>query len=87
MQPITHFAENAVLQLIDYIFLPNCLHDKIIFARTFDFDVDNTSDHQPIIMKLNYYLNGVQLSADPDSVSNLKQMINWSKFNQAFIKG
>ena len=37
---------------IDYIFLPNCLQDKIIFSRTFHFDVNNTSDHQPIIMKL-----------------------------------
>ena len=35
---------------IDYIFLPNRLQDKIVFARTFDFDVDNTSDHQPIIL-------------------------------------
>ena len=71
---------------IDYIVLPNCLQDKIIFAKTFNFDVDNTSDHQPIIMKLNYHSNGVQLSADLDSVSNLKQKINWSKFNQAFIQ-
>ena len=71
---------------IDYIFLPNCLQDKIIFARTFDFNVDNTSDHQLIIMKLNYHSNGVQLSADRDSVSNLKQKISWSKFNQAFIQ-
>ena len=62
------------------------MQDKIIFARTFDFNVDNTSDHQPIIMKLNYHSNGVQLSANRDSVSNLKQKINWSKFNQAFIK-
>ena len=37
-------------------------------------------------MKLNYHSNGVQLSADRDSVSNLKQKINWSKFNQAFIQ-
>ena len=71
---------------VDYIFLSNCLQDKIIFARTFDFDVYNTSDHQPIIMKLNYHSNGVQLSADPDSVSNLKQKINWSKFNQHFYR-
>ena len=62
------------------------MQDKIIFARTFDFDVDNTSDHQPVIMKLKYHSNGVQLSADRDSVSNLKQKINWSKFNQAFIR-
>ena len=71
---------------IDNIFLPNCLQDKIIFAGTFDFDVDNTSEHQPIILKLNYHSTNVQLSAKPDSVSNLKQKINWSKFNQAFIQ-
>ena len=68
------------------MFLPNCLQDKIIFAITFAFDVDNTSDHQPIILKLNYHSTDVQLSAEPDSVSNLKQKINWSKFNQAFIQ-
>ena len=69
---------------IDYIFLPNCLQDKIIFARTFDFDVDDTSDHQPIILKLNYHSTGIQQSADPDSVSNLKQKINWSKFKHLY---
>ena len=39
---------------IDYIFLPNCLQNKTISDRTSDFDVDNTSDHQPVILKLNY---------------------------------
>ena len=52
----------------------------------FDFEVDNTSDHQPIILKLNYHSTGIQLSANLDSVSNLKQKINWSKFNRAFIQ-
>ena len=66
--------------------MPDCLPDKIIFSRTFYFDVDNKSDHEPIILKLNYHLTGVQLSANPDSVSNLKQKINWLKFNQAFIQ-
>ena len=66
--------------------MPNCLQDKIIFARTFDFYVDNTSDHRPIILKLNYHSTNVQLSAKPDFVSNLKQKINWSKFDQTFIQ-
>ena len=44
------------------------------------------SDHQPTVLKLNYHSTGIQLSADPDSVSHLKQKINWSKFNQAFIQ-
>ena len=33
---------------IDYILLPNYLRNKIM-SKTFDFDADNTSDHQPII--------------------------------------
>ena len=37
-------------------------------------------------MKLNYHKIDVQLSAKPVSVSNLKQKINWSNFNQAFIQ-
>ena len=85
-QPWPQFQNGIRERSIDYIFLPNCLDDKIIFAGTFDFEVDNTSDHPPVIMTLNYHSNGVQLSADPDFVSNLKQKINWSKFNQAFIQ-
>ena len=67
---------------IDYIFFPV---RKVIFARTFDFD--NTSDHQPIILKLNYHSTDVQLPVKPDSVGNLKKKdLNWPKFNQAFIQ-
>ena len=45
---------------IDYILLPNYLHNKIM-SKTFDFVADNTSDHQPIILKLDYIM---QLSND-----------------------
>ena len=37
---------------IDYIFLPNCLQNSIVMSKTFDLDIDNTSDHQPVIAKL-----------------------------------
>ena len=57
----------------------------LLLARTFDSDVDNTSDHQPIILKLNYHSTDAHLSAKPDSVSNLKQKIDWSKFNQVLF--
>ena len=88
--PLAHATYNLFCgkyrSTIDYVFLLSCLQDKIIFPITFDFDVDNTSDHQPIILKLNYHWTGVQLSANPDSVRNLKQKIHWSKFNQDFVQ-
>ena len=39
---------------IDYIFLPNCLQNSIAISKTFDLDIDNTSDSQPVIAKLDY---------------------------------
>ena len=30
---------------LDYIFLPNCLLDNILMVKTFDLEIDNTSDH------------------------------------------
>ena len=68
---------------IDYILLPNYLRNKIIMSKTFDFDADNTSDHQPIILKLDYktQLSNDQLVVIPVS----KQKVHWSKFSQVAI--
>ena len=52
-------------------------------SKTFDFDVDNTSDHQPIILKLDYI---TQLSNDqPVVIPVRKQKVHWSKFSQEAI--
>ena len=68
---------------IDYILLPNYLRNKIIMSKTFDFDADNTSDHQPIIWKLDYK---TQLSNDqPVFIPVRKQKVHWSKFSQEAI--
>ena len=68
---------------IDYILLPNYLRNKIIMSKTFDFDADNTSDHQPIILKLDYI---TQLSNDqPVVIPVRKQKVHWSKFSQEVI--
>ena len=68
---------------IDCILLPNYLRNKIIMSRTFDFDADNTSDHQPIILKLDYI---TQLSNDqPVVIPVRKQKVHWSKFSQEAI--
>ena len=37
---------------LDYIFVPNCLLNNIDSAETFELDVDNTSDHSPILVNL-----------------------------------
>ena len=68
---------------IDYILLPNYLRNKIIMSKTFDFNADNTSDHQPIILKLDYI---TQLSNDqPVVIPVRKQKVHWSKFSQEAI--
>ena len=49
-------------------------------SKTFDFDADNTSDHQPIILKLDYI---TQPSNDqPVVIPVRKQKVHWSKFSQ-----
>ena len=63
---------------IDYILLPNYLRNKIIMSKTFDFDADNKSNHQPIILKLDYK---TQLSNDqPVVIPVREQKVHWSKF-------
>ena len=39
---------------LDYIFLPNCLLNNIDSPETFEQDVDNTSDHLPILVNLKF---------------------------------
>ena len=52
-------------------------------SKTFDFDADNTSDHQPIILKLDYK---TQLSNDqPVVIPVRKQKVHWSNFSQEAI--
>ena len=66
---------------LDYIFLPNCLLSSVKLAKTFDDDVDNTSDHLPIQLKLCYTVSDSVSTCDEgfkDSRSKLK--IHWSKF-------
>ena len=42
---------------INYILLPNCLHDSIVSCKTFEQTIENTSDHLPIQPKINFYDN------------------------------
>ena len=49
---------------IDYILLSNCLHDSIVSCKTFEQTIENTSDHLPVQLKINYNNSCTALSFD-----------------------
>ena len=69
---------------IVYIFLPNCLQNSIVMSKTFDLDIDNTSDHQPVIAKLDYSIPDV-LHGQHCLNSTTKQKIHWSNISQEIV--
>ena len=73
---------------LDYIFVTNCLLGNIISCKTFDVQIENTSDHLPITLELNYTASSLDIITDDfasDLASNPK--IDWSKFLQEEIRG
>ena len=72
---------------IDYILLPNCLHDSIVSCKTFEQTIENTSDHLPIQLKINFYDN----SCTPLSSDNCFEMaaksvkVRWSNHSTETI--
>ena len=55
MDPLIHFFSHCgrYRSTLDCIFVPNCLFNEIRSAKTFDLCAENTSDHLPIMVKLN----------------------------------
>ena len=71
---------------LDYIFLPNCLLSSIKLAKTFDDDVDNTSDHLPIQLKLcSTVSDSVSTCEESSKDSRSKLKIHLSKFPYEII--
>ena len=73
---------------LDYIFVPNCLINEIYSAKTFNLNVGNTSDHLPIMIKLNQskILDCVKILNDKYLTgSRSKTKILWSKFSSEKI--
>ena len=67
---------------IDYILLPNCLSDSIVSYKTFEHVIDNTSDHLPITLEINYSLNkNTALFSENLSETSFKNEIRWSNFS------
>ena len=72
---------------LDYILLLNCLFDSIIFCKTFRKSVfDNTSDHLPVMLKVEYHFNSHTLDHN-DATQNhaIKSKIMWSSFSKKEI--
>ena len=71
---------------IDYIFLPNCLFDSIVSSKVFEQTIDNTSDHLPVKLEINYSVNScAALSVDNSSNTGVRDKIRWSKFTMENI--
>ena len=71
---------------ISLYFIPNCLQNSIKSVKTFDDDVDNTSDHLPIQLKLCYTVSDSVSTCDESSKdSRSKLKIHWSKFPSEII--
>ena len=67
---------------IDYILLPNCLSDSIVSCKTFEHVIDNTSDHLPITLEINYSFNkNAALFSENSSETSFKNKIRWSTFS------
>ena len=73
---------------LDYIFLPNCLLDNILMVKTFDLEIDNTSDHVPIQLNVSY---SSRLLNEHDNQSidshGFEQKVHCSRFSQEEING
>ena len=69
---------------IDYKFLPYCLQNSIVMSKTFDLDIDNSSDHQPVIAKLDYSIPD-ELHGQHCPNSTTKQKIHWSNISQETV--
>ena len=71
---------------LDYIFLPNCLLNNIDSPETFDQDVNNTSDHLPILVNLKFSERlAVDLDCQRHFGSGAKRKIHWSNFCHEII--
>ena len=73
---------------LDYILLLNCLLNNIESAETFELDVDNTSDHLPILVNLRIP-ERIPIVLNSDSQSDfgpgVKQKVHWSNFSHETV--
>ena len=77
---VTYFSHcERYKSTTDYICLPNCLYHSIVSCRTFDRDIENTSDHVLVKLQIEFSMDThINMINDTNSYSG----VNWSKFSQ-----
>ena len=82
--PLETFVSHCGLfkSTIDYILLPNCLHHSIVSCKTFEQTIENTSDHLPIQLKINFMIILVLYCL---LIIALKWLLNLLKLDGQFI--
>ena len=71
---------------LNYIFLPNCLLNNVDSPETFEQDVDNTSNHLPILVNLKFLERlAINLDCHHHFGSAAKRKIHWSNVSHEII--
>ena len=65
---------------IDYIIIPNCVINSVLYSRTFESCVENTSDHLPVLAKIS--LDGLSLFKNSVAEITRRHKIRWSDFDK-----
>ena len=69
---------------IDYIIIPNCVINSVLYSRTFESCVENTSDHLPVLAKIS--LDGLSLYKNSVAEITRRPKIRWSDFDKYEIE-
>ena len=69
---------------IDYIIIPNCVINSVLYSRTFESCVENTSDHLPVLAKIS--LDGLSLFKSSVAEITRRPKIRWSEFDKYEIE-
>ena len=79
--PETYFSHcGRYHSMLDYIFLPNSLSEKITSVTTFGMNEDNNFDHLPVQLALNYTDSVASSYIVNEQSSAPKPKVHWSKF-------
>ena len=69
---------------IVYIIISNCVINSVLYSRTFESCVENTSDHLPVLAKIN--LDGLSLFKNSVAEITRRPKIRWSDFDKYKIE-
>ena len=68
---------------IDYI-IPNCVINSVLYSRTFESCIENTSDHLPVLAKIS--LDGLSFIFNSVAEITRRPKIRWSEFDKYEIE-